>query len=169
MPSIAKNNLSRYSAVQHSLQAPQPYLDLSQSVKEARMNYKALIASIFLVSSLFVGEALAKPDLTPEQLARARETAQQMKPPVDFDALLQEADRLGIECEGDLTRRAIIKMCKLDVETSQSKERQIQSKERQAKLDAENAKLDEEYKVAEERLKRKVNDLADQADKILKK
>jgi hypothetical protein len=47
-----------------------------------------------------------------------------MKPPVDFDAMLDEAGRLGVVCEGDLTRRAILKMCKLDVETAQSRERQ---------------------------------------------
>jgi hypothetical protein len=127
------------------------------------MNCKALLASIVLASSLFVtSEALAKPDLTPEQLAKARETAQQMKPPVDFDALLQEADRLGVECQGNFALRPIMNTCKNNVEIAQSKERQAQSKERQAKLD-------EEYKVTEERLKRKVSDLADQADKKLKK
>ncbi|GHU21244.1 hypothetical protein FACS189475_10440 [Betaproteobacteria bacterium] len=111
------------------------------------MNSKTLIASILLASSLYTGLALASPDLTPEQLAKAKETASQMKPPVDFEAMLKEADRLGVECQGNLTIRAIIKACLNGIEIAQSKERQ--------------AKI-------EERLVKKVNDLADKAEKKLK-
>jgi hypothetical protein len=120
---------------------------LPQSLRETQMNSKTLIASILLASSLFTGQALASPDLTPEQLAKAKETASQMKLPMDFEAMLKEADRLGIKCEGDLTRRAIIRMCYLGVDTAQSKE---------------------EQKQIEERLIKKVNDLADKAEKKLK-
>jgi hypothetical protein len=149
---IAKNNLSRYSAVQHSPQAPEPHLP--QSVREALMNCKALVASIVLASSLFAtSEALAKPELTPEQLAKAKETAQQMKPPVDFDALLQEAERLGVECEGDLTRKGKIRVCANYVEIAQSDERIKASKERQAKLDEENKAIRKEIKQTLDEIK----------------
>jgi hypothetical protein len=102
-----------------------------------QMSSKALIPALVLSVCLSTSYAIAKPDMTPEQLTKAREIAVQLKPTVDFDALLDEADRLGVVCEGDLTRRAIIKMCKMDVEIAQSKERQ--------------AKLDEEYNASRER------------------
>jgi hypothetical protein len=75
------------------------------------MYAKSLVVSTILASSLFTAQAQARPDLTPEQLAKARETASQMKPPVDFDALLNEADRLDVECKGDLTNRIVLKTC----------------------------------------------------------
>jgi hypothetical protein len=132
------------------------------------MNTKALVASLFLVPSLFVAsEALAKPDLTPEQLAKAKETASKLNPPVDFDVLMNEADRLGVECTGDLTRKIKIEGCRLKVDTAQSEERQAKlDKEIEASKERQN-KLDEEHKVIEDRLKKKVNDLADKADKKL--
>ena len=87
------------------------------------MNTQTLVASLFLVPSLFgASEALAKPDLTPEQLAKAKETASQMKPPVDFEAMLNEADRLGVECTGDLTRGARIVICGQKVENAKIQE-----------------------------------------------
>jgi hypothetical protein len=134
------------------------------------MTTKPLITALALAISLYASQALARPDLTPEQLAKAKETASQMNPPIDVDEMLKEADRLGVECEGDLTLRYKIKMCYLRVDTAQSKEwieaskkRQEASKERQAKLDEENAKLDEETakilketkQIAKEKLKQK--------------
>jgi hypothetical protein len=107
------------------------------------MNAKTLLTATLLASSFLVtSQALAEPNLSPEQLAKARETASQMKPPVDFDAMLKEADRLGVKCEGDLTRKIKITTCK--------------SKVNSAKLDEENKKLEDE-------IKQKVNDLADKA------
>ena len=136
---------------------------------ENQMSVKPVITALIMSATLFTASfALAGPDLTPEQLAKARETAQKMKPPVDFDALLVEADRLNIKCEGDLTRRAIIKMCKFDVEIAQSKERQAKLDEEIEASKERQARLDEEYKETEERLKRKVNELSDQAEQQLK-
>jgi hypothetical protein len=90
------------------------------------MYAKALIAATILASSFFTAQALARLDLTPEQLAKARETASQMNPPVDFDVMLEEVDRLNVECTGDLTRKARIIICgqkienaKLDKETAE--------------------------------------------------
>jgi hypothetical protein len=95
------------------------------------MNTKALVASLFLVSSLLAtGEALAKHELTPEQLVKARETASKLNPPVDFDVLMNEADRLGVECTGDLTRGARIVICGQKVDN--------------AKLNEEGKRLDKE-------------------------
>ena len=143
---------------------------------ENQMSVKPVITALIMSATLFTASfALAGPDLTPEQLAKAREVASQMKPPVDFDALLAEADRLSVDCEGDLTRRAIIKMCKFDVETAQSKERIEASKERQAKLDEEieaskerQAKLDAESARLDEEAIRMINELSDKAEQKLK-
>ena len=143
---------------------PKVVCNAKTEIKEAKMTYKTLIATILIASSLAVaGEVQAKPDMTAEQLAKARETAQQMKPPVDLDALFTEADRLGVKCEGDLTTRIVIKTCKGNVEIAQSKERQAQSKERQAKLREDNQKLreeiadivDETKRIANEKLNKK--------------
>jgi hypothetical protein len=126
-----------------------------------QMSPKALISALILSVSLSASQALAKPEMTPEQLAKARETAALMKPPVDFDALLDEADRLGVVCEGELTIRANIRTCINGVKIAQSKERQ-------AKLGADTARLREENEQIEDRLKRKVHDLADKAEQKLK-
>jgi hypothetical protein len=115
------------------------------------MTPKALISAIVLTISLSISQALAKPNMSPEQLAKARETASQMKPPVNFDALLDEADRLGVNCEGDLTRKGIIRACENKIKISQSDERIRASKERQAKLDEEyRAKRKELAKIIDE-------------------
>jgi hypothetical protein len=115
------------------------------------MTAKALIASLVFANNLLVGDVLAKPNMTPEQLAKARETAAQMTPPVDFDALLDEADRLGVVCEGNLTIKGNIKTCKYRIETAQSKERVAVSRERQAKLDEEiNAKGEKIERILED-------------------
>ncbi len=81
-------------------------------------------------------EAMARPDLTPEELAKAQEIASQMNPPVDINTLLDEAERLGVECD-NISRKIKLKSCILKVDTEQSKERQ-------AKLDEDNARLDKE-------------------------
>jgi hypothetical protein len=102
------------------------------------MTPKALISAIVLTISLSTSQALAaKPELTPEQLTKARETAAQMKPPIDFDVLLDEANRLGVVCEGDLTRRTLIATCKSKVNS---------------------IKLDEEYQQKRKELSRIVNE-----------
>jgi len=122
---------------------------------ENQMSVKPVITALIMSATLFTASfALAGPDLTPEQLAKARETAQNMKPPVDFDALLVEADRLDVECTGDLSRKVRIEICAGNVEIAQSKERQ-------AKLDEESARLDEEAI-------RMINELSDKAEQKLK-
>jgi hypothetical protein len=84
---------------------------------------KSLVVSAFLASSLFASsQALAaKPELTPEQLTKARESASQLNPPVDFDTLMKEANSLGVECTGDLTRKARISICVDDVKIAKTK------------------------------------------------
>jgi hypothetical protein len=121
----------------------------------------AFIVAVLLLSTLSASPALAKPEMTLEQLAKAREIATKMNPPIDFDAMLAEANRLGVECEDDLTRRAAIKMCMLDVDTAQSKERQQASRKRQAKLD-------EEYKASQERTKKMLEEIKQTAKEKLK-
>jgi hypothetical protein len=85
------------------------------------MRTKTLIVFTILASSLFAAQVQARPDLTPEQLAKARETASQMKPLVDFDAMLDEIDRLNVECTGDLTRKARIIICGQKIENAKLK------------------------------------------------
>jgi type I restriction-modification system DNA methylase subunit len=118
------------------------------------MTTKPLIPTLALAISLYASQALARPDLTPEQLAKAKETALNMNPPIDVAEMLKEADRLGVECEGDLTLRYKIKMCYLRVDTAQSKERQVKLDKENAKLDEINAKLDEENKALRKEIKR---------------
>ncbi|MDL2268608.1 hypothetical protein LJC41_01330 [Desulfosarcina sp. OttesenSCG-928-G17] len=123
------------------------------------MKHKVLATLLILCFGL-ISTAHARPDMTPEQIAKARETALQMKPPVDFDFMLDEADRLGVECTGDLTRRSKIWNCSNLVEIAQSKERQ-------AKLDEESKRLDEESKRLDEEAVRLVNEAADIAEQKL--
>jgi hypothetical protein len=143
MPTLAKNRLSGYTIPEQSQKTPHA----SDFTGTSTMPAKALMLTLTLCVCFSVSEAQARPELTAEQLAKARQTAAQMKPPVDFDVLLEEADRLGVQCEGDLTRKGKIRVCMNYVEIAQSKERQ--------------AKI-------EERLKKKIDDLADKADKKLK-
>jgi hypothetical protein len=94
-----------------------------------------LSASSFLVASQALADRL---NLTPEQLAKARESASQLNPPVDFDAMLDEVDRLGVECTGDLTRKARIIICGQRINN--------------AKLDAENARLKADTEATKARI-----------------
>jgi hypothetical protein len=129
-------------------------INSSNTVKEqAKMTAKPIISALVaLAISLFASsQALARPDLTVEQLTKAREIAKNFDPPIDFDELLKEANRLGVECDGNLTLMYKIKMCMLDVDTAQSEERQ-------AKLDDENRKLDEENKALRKEIKRTLDE-----------
>ncbi|MDR1988245.1 MAG: hypothetical protein LBQ24_05990 [Candidatus Peribacteria bacterium] len=87
------------------------------------MNVKAFVAVILSASALLVAApALAdRPNLTPEQLAKARESARQLNPPVDFDAMLEEVDRLGVECTGDLIKRIEIHLCRQKISNAKIK------------------------------------------------
>lgn len=97
-----------------------------------------LIVSSFLVSSqAFAG----RPNLTPEQLTKARESASQLNPPVDFDAMLDEGDRLDVECTGDLTRKARIIICGQKIENAQIKVDTEVKRVRNREIDKENAEL----------------------------
>jgi len=124
-----------------------PYGNPVDPTSEAtKMNLKALAAlALFLASSQALAE---KPNLTPEQLAKAREAAAQLNPPVDFDKMLDEVDRLGVECTGDLTRKARIHICGQKIENAQLKEENARLKAdteatqaRIDKIDKENAEL----------------------------
>ncbi|MDR2788559.1 MAG: hypothetical protein LBD06_09445 [Candidatus Accumulibacter sp.] len=115
------------------------------------MNVKALVAVVLLSASslLITRQALAdRPNLSPEQLAKARESASQLNPPVDFDAMLDEVDKLGVECTGDLTRKARIIICgqrienaKLKADTQATRARIQATEARTEKLRKENAEL----------------------------
>ena len=134
----------------------------------AIMNLQNIVRTVLFSLLVSVStEAMARPDLTPEELAKAQEIASQMNPPVDINTLLDEAERLGVECKGNLTLRPMIKACSNKVETAQmdediqaSKVRVVASQERQAKqeieiarLQAENGRLDEEYKAMGQEIK----------------
>jgi septal ring factor EnvC (AmiA/AmiB activator) len=76
------------------------------------MTAQALLSALVLSAGLSVtGEVLAGNELSPEQLAKAREAARQLTPPVDFDALMKKVDQFGVECTGDLTRKVRIDIC----------------------------------------------------------
>jgi preprotein translocase subunit SecD len=96
---------------------------------------KSLVVTALLASSLLASnQALAaKPELTQEQLTKARASASQLNPPVNFDALMEEADRLNVECTGDLTRKARIIICGQDVENARIK---IDTEARKARIQA---------------------------------
>jgi hypothetical protein len=120
------------------------------------MKLKAFIVPALIGSSLLANsQALAEHKLTPEQLTKARQSASQLNPPVDFDALIKEADRLGVECTGDLTRGVRIAICKKKINNAkiqadtEATEARIQATKadikatdaRIDKLDKENAEL----------------------------
>lgn len=121
--------------------------------KETKMKLTTLATSVLISSALVAGSAQARPNMTDEELTKARHTASQLKPAINLDELLDEADRLGVICDGDLGHRVVLKTCAGNVKIAQSRERQ-------AKLDEDNAKLDQE-------LKDKVNALAKSVDKKL--
>jgi len=130
------------------------YKHPSNSLYEAeQMNTKTLVTSILFASSLFVsGQALAdKPNMSQEQLTKARAAAAQLNPPVDFDAMIKEADSLNVECTGDLTRKARIIICGQKIENAQIQAENARikadteaTKARTEQLRKENARLDEE-------------------------
>ncbi len=115
------------------------------------MSLKAVIASILLSSSLFITSEAQAHDYTPEQVAKAQELANTMKTPVDIEALLAEADKLGVEC--DISTRIRIGSCETKIETEQSKRRTAILQAENERLDQENAELMREaQKLARELL-----------------
>lgn len=108
-----------------------------------------------LCFTLFATPSYSRPNFTAEQLAKARKAASEAKDPIDFDALMDEADRLGVECEGDLTKYSWIKICKINVKGAQARERTEASKKRQ--------------KATREETIRILNEAADEAERKLKK
>jgi hypothetical protein len=113
------------------------------------MNVKALLSVLVFFAGVSVaGEVLARNELSPEQWARAREAARQLKPPVDFDALMKEVDQFGVECTGDLTRKARIIICgqkvenaKIEADTQAIRADTEATRARTEKLRKENAEL----------------------------
>jgi len=133
----------------------------SDTKKGTQMELKKLVATVVLSSTLALAPtAEAKPNMTEEQLAKAREVASKLNPPVNFDEMLIEADRLGVECNGNLTIRANIRACLNGIKIEQSKE--------------EIAKLDEEILASQARqaesrarLSEKVADLVNDIEQKL--
>lgn len=106
------------------------------------------LSFVFITTSSY-----SRPNFTEEQLTKARKAASEAKYPVDFDALMDEADRLDLECEGDLTDWFWIKMCKLDVEGAQAREWIEKSKKRQEATRKETIRLiNEAADIAEKKL-----------------
>jgi hypothetical protein len=114
---------------------------------------KTLVAVLLSASSfLAASQALAdKPTLTAEQLAKARESASQLNPPVDFDAMLEEIDTLGVECKGNLIKRIEIHLCRQKIENAK-KQKNID------RLEAENARLDKETAKHIRELQRRIRE-----------
>ena len=117
----------------------------SNEPKETKVKLATLMTSVLLSGILVAGEVQARPNMTEEQLAKAREVALQLKPPVDFDAMLIEAEGLGVEC-GDinLTLRPNVRTCINRIKIEQSKRRQavldeeiLASQTRQVQIEAE--------------------------------
>ena len=91
--------------------------------------------------------------MTEEQLAKARKAAAEAKRPIDFDALMDEADRLGVECEGDLTTWTWQLICSVEVEGAQAREETEASKKRQKEIRRETVRLiNEAADIAEKKL-----------------
>ena len=119
------------------------------------MNLKPLATLALVLAST---QALAdRPNLTPEQLTKAREAAAQLNPPVDFDAMLDEVDRLGVECTGDLTKKPRILICgkkinnaKIMADTEATRARNQATEARTEQIRKENAEL---IKEAQRRIK----------------
>jgi hypothetical protein len=87
------------------------------------MKFKAFVVPALIASSLLANsQALAEHKLTSEQLAKARQSASQLNPPVDFDALIKEADRLKVVCTGDLTRGVRIAICEKKINNARKQE-----------------------------------------------
>ena len=111
------------------------------------MKFQVTLMSFSLSLFFFTtAEVQARQDLTSEQLTQAKELASTMKPPVNFEVMLQEADRLGVECNGDLTAKRGLRSCMNRVEIAQSEEKQ-------AKLDEEAIQLIKEVSgIAKQKL-----------------
>jgi len=109
---------------------------------------KLSIPNLLVLGILFATPGHARPDFTEEELAKARKAASETKYPIDFDTLMDEMDRLGVECEGDLTNWAWIRICSLKIEAAQhdekieaSKKRVEESKKRQEATRQETIRL----------------------------
>ena len=126
--------------------------------EKAMSSTKILLSALMLSISMGASDALAKPNMTDEQLAKAREVASKLNPPIDFDAMILEAEKLGIDCsDKDLTKRPFIRACMNRIESAKLDEEIKASQARQAILD-------ENIRATEERLREKVNALADSAE-----
>jgi len=133
-----KERISTAKVEQNKLQELNNQEDITSTNTSVSEKLKALMSAVMISSSVFVASnAIAKTNMTEEQVAQARATASQMKIPIDFDAMIAEASRLGVECDGDLTRKVKIATC-------DTKVKRAQSQERQAALVAEGKRLDEE-------------------------
>jgi hypothetical protein len=121
---------------------------------------KTLVAVLLSASSILAAsQALAdRPNLTPEQLAKARESASQLNPPVDFDAMLDEVDRLGVECTGDLTRKARIIICGQDIEIAKKQKNIDRLKAENARLKADTEKTREENAVLIRQIQQRIKE-----------
>lgn len=117
------------------------------------------LALIVLSLLSFTSYSLARPNLTEEELAQARKAGAEAKYPINFDALMDEADRLGVECEGDLTTWVKQRICSIRVESAQFRESTEASKKRQAEIQKETARLIHE---AADKAERKLKQMKEQ-------
>lgn len=124
--------------------------------------FKKSIFIVILTACLLAlaPQAHSRPAFTKEELAKARKAASEAKHPIDFDAVMDEADRLGIECEGDLTTWGWIEICRTKVSAAQARERTAASKKRVV----ESRKRQEAMRNETIRL---INEAADKAEKKL--
>jgi len=133
--------------------------DITSTSTSVSEKLKALMSAVMISSSVLVASnALAKPNMTEEQLEKAKVTASQMKPPVDFIAMLDEADKFGVECKGNLTIRANIRACLNGISIAQSKERQAALTSEGERLRAEGERLDAENDALREDIVKIVQD-----------
>ena len=133
------------------------------SINASQKLYIIVSAAAFAICLLFYGSpAGSRPSFTEAELTKARNAASTAKYPIDFDKLMDEADRLGVECEGDLTDYIWIRMCSIDVDSAQVRERTAASKRR-----IEESKKRQE--VIRRETARLIIEAADMAEKKLQK
>ena len=144
--------------------------------KNTKLGVKGVALTVLLGVSAITSNAEAKVNMTEAELAKAREVALKIKPPVDFDLMLEEADRYGIECTGDLTRRIIISTCNNKVRSAQHKEatadnRKATADNRKATADNRKATADNRKAIAimKKEIEEGVTQAANIATEILKK
>jgi hypothetical protein len=73
----------------------------------------------------------------PQDMEKARNAGLGLNPPLDVDALFQEAEDLGVECLGDLTARFRLEICRNRVEAARSRGEAARNLEDAARIEEE--------------------------------